>query len=80
MATPVKHGEITEAPITEVQHAYRLFRKRFGRFLLNARREMDTPLRKGLVDVIAATAFKAGYNAPRTPAPPVKQRGWKTGR
>lgn len=64
-------------PLTEVQAAYRAFRKQYKNLLRNARREMDTPLRKALVDTIAVTAFCAAYSNPRKPVAPVTLKGWK---
>lgn len=65
--------------INELQAAYRAFRKKYGPMLRAAKREMTTPLQKGLVDSLAAAAFSAGYNAPRKPAKPVQLKGWKAG-
>lgn len=64
-------------PVNEVQAAYRAFRKQYKNLLRNAKREMDTPLRKALIDTIAATAFNAAYNNPRKPVAPVTLKGWK---
>jgi hypothetical protein len=36
-------------------------------------------MQKGLIDQLAATAFSAGYNAPRESAERVKLKGWKAG-
>lgn len=68
------------APLTEVQRGYKLFRKRYGPMLRAAKREMDTPLRKALVETIAATAFSAGYNTPRASTKPIALKGWKAGK
>lgn len=67
------------ASITELQLQYNAFRRKYGRMLRAARREMHTPLQKGLVDVIAATAFNAGFNSPNKPVKPLVLRGWKAG-
>lgn len=63
--------------IRETQLAYKEFRKKYGPLLRAAKREMNTPLQKALVDRIAATAYSAGYNTPGKPATPVKLKGWK---
>lgn len=67
------------APILEQQQAFRAFRKRYVHMLRAAKREMTTAMQKSLIDTIAATAFAAGYNAPRVKAKPVTLRGWKAG-
>lgn len=65
------------APFTEVQAGYRRFLRQYKNMLRGAKREMDTPLQRALVDQIAATAFSAGYNAPRKPVTPLVLKGWK---
>ncbi len=69
------------ASIIELNQNYKSFRRKYKHLLLAAKREMDTPLQKGLVDSIAATAFSAGYNDPHRPAKPLdlKTRVWAKG-
>lgn len=66
--------------VIELQQNYREFRKRYGPMLRAAKREMNTPMQKALVDTIAATAFSAGYNDPHRPAKPIRLKGWKAGK
>lgn len=66
-------------PPADVRFAYKQFRKKYGPLLRAAKREMSTTLQRGVLETAVATAFAAGYNAPRTTAPPLKLKGWKAG-
>jgi hypothetical protein len=60
------------------QRAYMRFRRQYKHLLKSARREMDTPMRKAIIDTIAATAFVAGFNTPRDDkVPPIKLTSWR---
>ena len=62
----------------KVQQGYRRFRRQYRHLLASAKREMETPLQKSLLDTIAAMAYNAGFNAPRDePVKQAKVRSWR---
>lgn len=60
------------------QRAYMRFRRQYKHLLNSAKREMDTPMRKAIIDTIAVTAFVAGFNTPRDEkVAPLKLTSWR---
>lgn len=59
---------------------YRVFLKKYRNLIMSARRSMDTPLQRNLMNAVAATAFQAGFNAGQRaePGKKLKLRKWKT--
>lgn len=62
----------------KARRKYLQFRRKYARMINAAKREMDTPMQRGLVDALLATGYMAGLRDAGMEAPkPMEIKPWK---